>query len=134
MSEAESPRQSLEENDLSIPRESAFGAMLWWGISAGPVAWALDLGLSYALDQHACSTGHHYVLHVITVVCALIALSGLLAAMSGWRKIPEDSDLHHGRRRDRAYFQALLGTILSIAFFVVVIAGAVPKWVLPPCS
>jgi hypothetical protein len=37
---------------------------------AGPLAWAIDLGFSYVMAQHACSTGHYYVLHVITVVLA----------------------------------------------------------------
>ena len=49
---------------------------LWWSLVAGFLAWTLDLGLSYVLEQHSCSTGHYYVLHVIAIVSLGIALSG----------------------------------------------------------
>src|SRR5690242_1019415 len=53
--------------------------LLLWSLCAGPLAWGLDLALSYVLTQHSCSTGHHYVLHLITAVCFLIAGSGAVA-------------------------------------------------------
>src|ERR1041384_6700823 len=69
---------NMAELDKTVrPREAP--AMVWWTMFAGPWAWACDLGFSYLLAQHACSTGHHYVLHVITVVCSVIALSGFAA-------------------------------------------------------
>ena len=48
---------------------------VWWGIAAGPLAWGVDLGASYAVTQHACSTGHYYVLlqplgFLIFLICA----------------------------------------------------------------
>ena len=38
---------------------------IWWSLVAGFAAWGIDLGLSYMLEQHSCSTGHYYVLHTI---------------------------------------------------------------------
>ena len=108
-------------------------AFVWWGICAGPLAWAIDLGFSYVLQQHSCSTGHHYILHVITVICGLIALSGSVAGLSAWKGLPEDASDKGVRPADRTHFQVLFGIVFSLAFTVVVIAGAVPRWILHPC-
>jgi hypothetical protein len=109
-------------------------AALWWAMCAGPVAWAADLGFSYVLAQHSCSTGHHYVLHLITVVCFLIALTGAFSAYSQHARLPHEVSEEGPRPLDRAYFQILFGTVFSIAFAVVIIAGAVPRWILNPCD
>lgn len=108
--------------------------LLWWCMMAGPVAWAADLGFSYVLAQHACSTGHHYVLHLISFVCFVIALTGAAAGISEHKKLPEEVTEKGPRPFDRAYFQFLFGMVFSFAFAVVIIAGAVPRWILSPCD
>ena len=123
----------MAELEQTVRRGEA-PAFVWWAICAGPFAWAGDLGFSYALTQHSCSTGHHYVLHVITVVCALIALSGFAAAWSAHAAIPRDATKDGDRPLDRAYFQVVLGIVFSLSFAVVIIAGAVPRWILSPCD
>ena len=114
------------------PREAP--AVVWWTMFAGPFAWACDLGFSYVLQQHTCSTGHHYVLHVITVVCALIALTGLAAGIAAYKRIPEEANDHGMRPMDRTHFQVLFGMVFSITFTVVIVAEAVPRWILNPCQ
>ena len=108
--------------------------MIWWMMFAGPIAWACDLGFSYVLAQHACSTGHHYVLHLITVVCAAIALSGFAAAWSAYDRLPEEAREEGARPMDRAHFQILFGIVVSLAFTVVIVAEAIPRWILNPCQ
>lgn len=107
--------------------------LLWLGITAGPLAWGLQLGLSYSTSQHVCSTGHEYVFHVITAGAFVLSLAGLYFAHAAWRELPEHPDHESGDPIGRAKFMALCGQIFSIAFSIIVIAGAVPKWVLPPC-
>ena len=109
-------------------------ALIWWAMFGGPFAWACDLGFSYVLQQHTCSTGHHYVLHVITVVCALVALTGFLAGMAAYKRVPDDANDHGVRPMDRTHFQVLFGMVFSLAFTVVIIAEAVPRWILHPCQ
>src|SRR5437763_4670613 len=108
--------------------------LLWWAICAGPLAWAADLGFSYVLTQHSCSTGHYYVLHVITTICALLAISGFGAGWSAYGALSGDATEEGPRPLDRAYFQVLFGITFSLAFTVVIIAGAVPRWILSPCD
>ena len=114
-------------------RDSRVEAELWWAIAAGPVAWGLDLGVSYSLTQHVCSTGHYYVLHLISGLCFACALTGVFCAVSNYRRF-EGAHEKGGRPRDRAHFQALIGIIFSVSFAVVIMAGSVPRWVLSPCS
>jgi hypothetical protein len=107
---------------------------LWWSLTAGFGAWAVDLGVSYVLEQHSCSTGHHYVLHVVSAVCLAIAVSGFETGLLEYRRFPGDTSEEGGSPFDRAHFQAVLGMIFSLSFAVVIIAGWVPRWVLSPCE
>ena len=107
---------------------------LWWSLVAGFVAWGFDLGLSYMLEKHSCSTGHHYVLHGISIACFVVALSGFIAGLVEFRRFPGTTSEEGGSRFDRAHFQALLGMAFSLSFALVVIAGSVPRWILNPCE
>jgi hypothetical protein len=78
------------------------------------VAWAFDLGFSYAVTPHACSTGHFYVLHIISLICFVVALTGFVLAFGTQRKMPERADKQGHAPRDRAFFpKDLKGTIES---------------------
>jgi hypothetical protein len=109
-------------------------AAVRWSLAAGFFAWILDQGLSYLMSPHSCSTGHHYILHVITWVCFVVALTGVYAGWTAARKLPHDKKEEGRRPPDRAHFQSLLGMIFSASFAVVIIALAVPKWILSPCD
>ena len=115
-------------------RKGEAPALIWCAMFAGPFAWACDLGFSYVLEQHACSTGHHYVLHLITGVCALIALAGFAAGFAAYKRVPAEAEDHGMRPMDRTHFQTLFGMIFSLAFMVVIVAEAVPRWILHPCQ
>jgi hypothetical protein len=107
---------------------------LRWSLIAGFVSWGADLGFSYGVEKYSCLAGHHYVLHVISLVCFLIALSGFAAGISKFKHLPHGSAEEGGSRFDRAHFQALLGMTFSLSFAVVIMAGAVPRWILSPCE
>jgi hypothetical protein len=107
---------------------------LCWSLIAGFAAWGFDLGLSYVLEQHSCSTGHHYMVHVISIVCLAIALTGFATGWLEFRRFPGSTSEEGGSHFDRAHFQALLGMAFSLAFAVVIVAGSVPRWILSPCE
>ena len=107
---------------------------LWWSLIAGFAAWAVDLGFSYVLEQHSCSTGHHYLLHVISMVCLAITLTGFGTGWVEFRRFPRSTSEEGGSHFDRAHFQALLGMVFSVSFAVVIVAGSVPRWILSPCE
>ena len=123
----------MAELEQSVTRHQA-PAPLWWAMFGGPLAWALDLGVSYVAVQHSCSTGHYYVIHVISAVCLVIALSAAFAAFSQYKQLPREVEDKGRRPPDRAFFQVLFGFVFSIAFAVAIIAEAVPRWILTPCQ
>jgi hypothetical protein len=109
-------------------------AELWWAILIGPVAWIIDQGLSYSIDQHACSTGKFYLLHIITAASLVLALTGVLVGWRQLRRTPAGANEDGGTPRDRSWFMAWLGILLSLEFVIVVVAMAVPKILLSPCD
>ena len=108
--------------------------LIRWSLIAGFFAWGSDLGFSYVLEQHACSTGHHYVLHAISLVCILLAISGFLSALSEFRRFRANTSEEGGRRLDRTHFQALIGMAFSLSFAIVILAAAIPRWILSACE
>jgi hypothetical protein len=106
---------------------------LWAGIAFGPLAWAADEQLSYALTYHACSTGAVWQLHLISVVTLLVALSGAVIAWNCLQALPQSSNDEGGETADRSHFMAIAGMVLSLSFSVLIVAAAIPRFVLSPC-
>jgi hypothetical protein len=108
-------------------------AMLLVGIFTGPVVWAADHTISYALVPHACSTGHHYVLHLATALSLLLTLGGFFLAMSSYNRLARGAHQDGDSIFDRDRFMSILGMAMSIAFCIVIIASAIPRFMLDPC-
>jgi hypothetical protein len=90
--------------------------VLWIAAFAGPLAWFCDLVASWMLTPGAYNHRPAVSIHVISIVCALIAAS---AAVIAWKK------------RDQGFVaRAALG--LAVFSLLVIIGMAVPKWMLAP--
>ena len=106
--------------------------LLWIGVLGGPLVWAGDLQVAYWLVYHACHTNNMVPLYIETLlVLALCAVPFVIS----WRMFQQfpAADRKGGRPDDRAYFLAMAGMGLSVMFFVVLVAAAVPRLVLTPC-
>ena len=106
--------------------------LLWIGVLGGPLVWAGDLQVAYWLVYHACHTNNMVPLYIETLlVLALCAVPFVIA----WRMFQQfpAADRKGGRPDDRAHFLAMAGMGLSVMFFVVLLAAAVPRLVLTPC-
>jgi hypothetical protein len=107
---------------------------LWACILAGPVAWALDLMLSYSLVQWTCGGGPSAVLRVISLFSLALIAGG---AFLGWRAlqvVPEGAQEDGSQPDHRGLFMARLGLVMCALFATVVVAGAIPRWVLNACQ
>jgi hypothetical protein len=109
-------------------------AALWYGILVPPISFGADLLLSYALVQHACSTGHFYILHLITIVALLFTISAGLLAWREYTLIPREANDEGGSPFDRARFMAVAAMMWSIAFIIIILANGVPRMILSPCD
>jgi hypothetical protein len=107
---------------------------LTWSLVAGFVSFGVNHGAGYVLQQHACSVQSATTLHVLTLVCAMVSLSGFVAGWKIIHALPPEKDEEGGEPHDRAHFQALLGVGFSLVFTLMIVAESVPRWLLPVCS
>ena len=108
-------------------------AVLWTGLLLAPAACLLNLELGYMLVHPACLQNSRISLHVLHALMVLLALGGWWAAHRGraLESIPGGTppDIEA-----RAQFMGTLGMWTSGLFVLVILAQAVPTFVLHPCQ
>jgi hypothetical protein len=106
---------------------------LWYGILVGALAFAADEQITYSLVPHACSTGHTYVLYWATAIALAFALSGAAIGTKNLA-VTQAASIDGGTRADRSRFMAILGIAASLGFATIIIAMAIPRFILSPCD
>jgi hypothetical protein len=106
---------------------------LWTGILAGPLAWAFDLTVSYALVKWVCRTQNYAVLQLISAVSMLIVSAGAAVSWMALSRTPSDAGTDGGHPIQRARFLAIVGLVASALFALQIVAGAIPHWMLDAC-
>jgi hypothetical protein len=98
------------------------GAALWTGILAGPIVFALDLTIGYALANTRCGKPATAAwLHVMTALSlAAVAAGAFVAARTP-------------RENERAEFMARFGMMNAALFAVVIVAIGIARFVLHVC-
>lgn len=103
----------------------------WTGFLGPPVIWLCDLAISYALADWVCGSGRAWILDAVAATAlALVALTTWLSWRL-WRDLGggDAGETVRGRRRLGA-----IGGMTNGAFFaVVIIATAIPNFVLRGC-
>ena len=128
------PSSTLRHGSLDWgPRLGA----LWTGVLAGPLVWATNLEVNYAVSYVACEQRHEWMLHLATLVSVtLIAL----AALNLWRARPPGFDDSEPSIEPvetavvRARFMVIGGLALCAWFALVILATDIPVVVLKPCT
>ncbi len=109
-------------------------AWLWFAVLSGPVTWAIDLVTSYALVKWACASRTQVGLHLISLAAIVVIVFGASVAWRCRERVPGGATLDGGSSADRSRFMAVLGLALNLLFFVVIVATAVPRFVIGPCQ
>jgi hypothetical protein len=102
---------------------------LWYGVLAGPFAWALDLEASYMMVQTACDTGRPLLLHLASLATFLACLAGLAVSWRAWVRL-QGGELSTSRGTStgsRQRFLAASGMVLSTGFALVIVATEIPN-------
>lgn len=126
-------QQAINDQPSNIPHGRT-PSQLRWSLAAGFAAMGLDLGFSYVLRQHACTASHKVELHLVSLLCLFVAIGGFWAGWVNFHDLPHDSEEEGGEPHDRAHFEALLGMGFSLGFALVVIALAIPQFLLSVCE
>lgn len=96
------------------------------GGSAPPLAWALHLGLGYALAGWTCVHDAGWLLYALTVAALLLAAAGIAAARVPVRRT-ETAGMAPARFLERG--ERLLGLL----FFAVILVQSIPIVLLEAC-
>jgi hypothetical protein len=108
--------------------------LLWTSMLAGPLAWALNLQVGYALVKWACSRDQTFVL---TLVGALTFAGTVAGAYVGWLcllKVRGTADELGGRIIDRSYFVAVVAVGLNLLLALLIAVSSVHQFMLSPCE
>jgi len=116
-------------------RDRAYGRgllALSAGVFGGPVIWFADQQVAYWLVYHACHTQSLFWLYVETIVAIALAASCVWVAWRTLAWFPE-ADGSGAQPDDRSHFVSWVGLGLSSLATLVIIAAALPRFVLHPC-
>ena len=110
------------------------GSALLIGLLAGPVAWLVQLQVSYMLVPWVCARGGQVVLHLVALAMVAVAAAGLglawRAALAARRVVGGGGAPGSEVRR----FVAGCGVGLSLLFLLVIVASAIPNFILRACD
>ena len=107
---------------------------LWIGPLIAPLAWLIDLQVSFSGNRQACDSNSSTILHLATAVTFLIALAGVWLTWSNWRKTGEKWPGEEEGIIGRSRFLAFVGLWVNLIFLAAILAQAVPKWMLSACQ
>ena len=121
---------------MSAPtRAGEIGTLpLWFGFTAGALAWTVHLLLSYAILPIACASGTAWILHAVTLGTLLWTALGGLVAYRAWKSSPpEQPGSTRGPATGFRHHMALYGLLLNVLFGFAIVLEGLPVAILSPC-
>src|SRR4051812_17953202 len=99
----------------------------WLGLIAGPLAWALDEEISYALAGWSCQVQRPLLTHFVSAAALALILAGAILSWRDWRR-RSDAGPADNEPSSRARFLALGGFSLCLLFGLAVAFDTVAKF------
>lgn len=107
---------------------------LWTGILAGPIAWAMDLLVCYAIVKWTCLVRRQWLIDATTVGALAIVGIGAVLAWNAFQATAGAEPTDGGLPPQRAKFMAILGLTACALFGLTIAAAWIPRWVLDACQ
>ena len=104
------------------------------GMFLAPFAWALQLLVNYSITPTVCANGQTWLLHLVSLLAALTAVSGALLARMSWTRLTAGSTVDGDAYAVGRRFLALAGMGLSAFFVLTILAMDLPNWWLSACQ
>jgi hypothetical protein len=108
--------------------------LLWTSMLSGPVAFAINLQVGYALVKWACSREQEFLLPLVAILALALTVWG---AWLGWTclvKVRDAANEQGGHIIDRSYFMAIVAIGLNALLALWVLTTMFPQAVLSPCE
>ncbi len=108
--------------------------ILWISILAGPFVWLISFQANFALVPWACIWQGKLALYLVSVVGLIACGASSFAAWREWRELGRQMEFEGPGALPRSRMMALSGIVLSIGFFMVILAQAIPEVILRECQ
>ena len=115
---------------MTLPNITDTG-VLWAGLLAGPLAWVVQLQGMFMLSAWATETRHFTPLHLVSVLCMLVAVGGIALAWRSWRTVggwPSGGDEPPVAR---VRYLTVVGMMGDVLFACVIVAQWLAVVILP---
>lgn len=109
-------------------------ALLLGGFLLGPLAWFLDLQVSYAIVKWTCRTDAKGVLLLIPLASLALTAGGGWMSWSCWKELRHDARPDGDGLEDPRHLLAVLGLGMNVLFGLLILASLAPRILLSPCE
>jgi hypothetical protein len=109
-------------------------AKLIAGFLLAPLAWLLDLQVSYATVKWACAADQRMVLFLLPLGSFAVIGFATWLSWSCWTRLRKGGALEGAHVRDRSYFLAVAGLAMNALFGLLIITSYAPRALLSPCE
>lgn len=107
---------------------------LWTGLLGGPVVWLASFEARFALAPWACTFQNKWALHAVAIAALMLCAGCALLSFQRWRALGEQQPSPDAGPLPRSTFLAILGIAISCGCGLIVIAQAIPEFVLGACE
>jgi hypothetical protein len=121
----------MTKQEEEIEGRTRFG--LWVGLLGGPILWLLNLQATYSLVPWTCRHGKFFLVPLSSLLflgCTIAA--GFIGRISAQRARLVQSEPDEGMD-EVALFMSQLGLWMTVLFALLIVAQAIPTFVLSPC-
>ena len=109
-------------------------ALLVTAFLLGPLAWFLDMQISYAMVKWACEHDRRVVLLLIPVASLAVIAAGSWMSWSSFAQLRDTADAAGAEMTDRRYFIAVAGLAMNAVFALLILTSIFPRYFLSPCE
>lgn len=103
------------------------------GVVAGPIAVLVNEELIYVTNMWACGTGKHLAMHVVPLICVLVALGAGGLAWADWVRTGRGVEDEAATIDARSRFLALTGMAVSALSALIILAQWLAIFVFGAC-
>jgi hypothetical protein len=107
--------------------------LLWLSVLSGPLAWALNQLIGYALVKPACAADARFILVLVAAGTFAVTVAGGWTAWALLRKLP-DANPKGARAEDRSHLLAVAGVTLNALLGLLILTSAASLFLLSPCE
>ena len=107
---------------------------LWTGLLAGPIIWLVSFEANFALAPVACDTQGKVALYTVSILALVLSAGSGLLAWREWGELGKQSPGDGEGTLPRTRIMAIGGVLLSVLFFLVILAQAIPEVMLKECD